>query len=154
VAIWVASELSEWETLISSLIETISRRYGFPVARAVIPDYAEFDTSFFSTSIQDRSDRWILLRRGNVAEAFLLYTAQYLNIRTLVLAEDFTCPEAISLATPSVSKSISAFVTGEGHAHYAGGSNSGWDALWQALETRLTTPDSTAQLNSQVRISA
>ncbi len=154
LVVWLADPLSEWEVLILSLIEDLAHRNGLSFERALLPDYAEFDTNVFSTSIQNRSDRWILLRRGNIAESFLLYNAEYLNIRTLIIAEHFACPEGLSVATPSIFQSISAFINGEGRAHYAGGSNSGWDRLWHALEARLMTTDSAAGLHLPLRISA
>jgi len=154
LVIWFSNQSSEWELLIVSLIEELCVRTGLPVRKASIPDYAEFDTEFFSTSIQDRSDRWILLRRGNVAETFLVYASQYLNIRTLVLAEHFACPESPCLTTPSVSKSISAFINGEGQAKHGGGSNTGWDQLWQALEKQLTTISTPEGLKDPVRLLA
>gem|GEM_PF-4413004 len=151
IVIWHSSQLSEWEELMMTIIEDMSFRAGLTVTKALVPEYAEFNTSFFSRSISDTFDRWILLRQDNVAETFLLYTAQYLDIRTLMLSEQVACPEDVFQSQLSVSKSVRTFIEGKSRVQYAGGSNSGWETLWQEMEKRLKTSDSSAPLKTPIR---
>jgi hypothetical protein len=154
VVVWSASRLSEWESLMYSLVSEISFQAGLTVTQGLIPEYAEFDTTFFAKSTLNASDRWIVLRQNNVAESFLLYTARYLDIRAFVLSETFTCPARHSLSMPSISNAIRNYINGESRSYYAGGSNTGWDTLWQELEERLMKPAASVELHAPVRRSA
>jgi hypothetical protein len=137
-----------------SLVSEISFQAGLTVTQGLIPEYAEFDTTFFAKSTLNASDRWIVLRQNNVAESFLLYTARYLDIRAFVLSETFTCPARHSLSMPSISNAIRNYINGESRSYYAGGSNTGWDTLWQELEERLMKPAASVELHAPVRRSA
>jgi glycosyltransferase involved in cell wall biosynthesis len=128
--------ISEWARCVIMYIEEFCECLKLTVSSILVSPDAQNDPHFYSQSVLDSAARIVMLDCDGVGPVFVQQLALYLNARCLLLAPSYFCPQAVSPlhSPPSLSECIEGFLSGDGSANVAVGANSGWEALWTALE--------------------
>ena len=136
VAIYAPQAPSEWEQIALDCARVLCAERKLDFAEKRIPDYFEYQASFFDAVTDDPAERSILIGpRG--WEFAVAQISEYRDGATMLVSEDYIVPEKIDRSgRPSLVDAMTQFLDEGGSAALFGGPNSGWGSVWEVLAAR------------------
>jgi hypothetical protein len=134
VSLFVSAAADEWARLARDYVEQMAAELALAVHTVTVPPYHEFDSAFFSKTLDQIAGKSVLIVSDGFYPAFLLQLLAFHKCASLLVHPDFICPEFVGTdEMPSLEGSVRAFLGGERAARMQAHADTGWSAVWDRL---------------------
>jgi glycosyltransferase involved in cell wall biosynthesis len=139
VSLFISAAADEWSRLARDCVDQLASEFGLSLRTVTVPPYHEFDSRFFSETLDAIAVKSILIVGDGFYPAFVLQLLALNRAGALLVHPDFICPEFVGpQGLPSLEGSLRAFFNGEFAGRVQAHSDTGWSAVWDRLSSQKT----------------